>query len=92
MRSVLSTTTFLSLASLALGANYTLVQDYSGSGFFSGWDFYGHYDNLTNGLYSPSCSYFCSGAHNHMVQATPHMSTRLIRPALRTSTLMDAPS
>lgn len=49
MRSVLSTTTFLSLASLALGANYTLVQDYSGSGFFSGWDFYGHYDNLTNG-------------------------------------------
>lgn len=37
------------LASGALAANFSLVQDYSGSGFFDGWDFYGNYDNLTNG-------------------------------------------
>ena len=30
-------------------AAYNLVREYSGSGFFSGWDFYGNYDNLTNG-------------------------------------------
>ncbi|KAI0673184.1 concanavalin A-like lectin/glucanase domain-containing protein [Trametes maxima] len=30
-------------------AAYNLVKEYSGSSFFSGWDFYGNYDNLTNG-------------------------------------------
>ena len=30
-------------------AAYNLVREYSGSSFFSGWDFYGNYDNLTNG-------------------------------------------
>ncbi|KAL0958359.1 hypothetical protein HGRIS_000501 [Hohenbuehelia grisea] len=28
---------------------YDLVRDYSGNSFFDGWDFYGHYDNLTLG-------------------------------------------
>ncbi|GAA5830680.1 hypothetical protein JCM3766R1_003388 [Sporobolomyces carnicolor] len=30
-------------------AAYDLVKDYSGQTFFDGWEFYGHYDNLTNG-------------------------------------------
>ncbi|KAH9851281.1 concanavalin A-like lectin/glucanase domain-containing protein [Lenzites betulinus] len=30
-------------------ATYNLVQEYSGSNFFTGWDFYGNYDNLTSG-------------------------------------------
>jgi hypothetical protein len=30
-------------------AQYQLVRSYAGSSFFSGWDFYGSYDNLTNG-------------------------------------------
>ena len=30
-------------------AAYNLVKEYSGTSFFSGWDFYGSYDNLTNG-------------------------------------------
>ncbi|KAI8996256.1 concanavalin A-like lectin/glucanase domain-containing protein [Trametes punicea] len=30
-------------------AAYNLVKEYSGSNFFSGWDFYGNYDNLTSG-------------------------------------------
>ncbi|GAA6022845.1 hypothetical protein JCM10207_001421 [Rhodosporidiobolus poonsookiae] len=30
-------------------AAYELVKAYEGSSFFDGWQFYGHYDNLTNG-------------------------------------------
>jgi len=30
-------------------AAYNLARDYSGSSFFSQWDFYGNYDNLTSG-------------------------------------------
>lgn len=30
-------------------AQYQFVRQYSGSSFFSGWEFYGNYDNLTNG-------------------------------------------
>lgn len=30
-------------------ATYNLVKDYSGSGFFDEWDFYGSWDNLTLG-------------------------------------------
>ncbi|RPD77276.1 hypothetical protein L226DRAFT_459589 [Lentinus tigrinus ALCF2SS1-7] len=30
-------------------AAYNLVKDFSGSSFFNGWEFYGNYDNLTNG-------------------------------------------
>lgn len=52
MISVRSATTLLSLASVALAANFTLVQDYSGNGFFDAWDFYGQYDNLTNGAFA----------------------------------------
>ncbi|GAA5988954.1 hypothetical protein JCM5350_007495 [Sporobolomyces pararoseus] len=37
------------LAALPAQAAYDIVKDYSGSTFFDGWDFYGHYDNLTNG-------------------------------------------
>lgn len=33
----------------AQAAAYDLVTSYSGTSFFNGWDFYGHYDNLTNG-------------------------------------------
>lgn len=49
MLSVRSATTLLSFATAVLGSNFSLVQDYSGNGFFDGWDFYGNYDNLTNG-------------------------------------------
>ena len=41
-----------SLFLAARGTNFTLVQDYSGNGFFDSWVFYGNYDNLTNGAYS----------------------------------------
>ncbi|KAI0354210.1 hypothetical protein OH77DRAFT_1405538 [Trametes cingulata] len=37
------------LASTPAFAAYNLVKEYSGSDFFSGWDFYGNYDNLTSG-------------------------------------------
>ncbi|RDX50093.1 hypothetical protein OH76DRAFT_1349667 [Lentinus brumalis] len=30
-------------------AAYNLVKEYSGTNFFDGWEFYGNYDNLTNG-------------------------------------------
>lgn len=30
-------------------ASYDMVRDYSGLDFFSRWDFYGSYDNLTLG-------------------------------------------
>lgn len=58
MISVRSATTLLSLASVVLGANFTLVQDYSGDSFFDAWDFYGNYDNLTNGKRSISSTCF----------------------------------
>ncbi|GAA5878025.1 hypothetical protein JCM3774_005984 [Rhodotorula dairenensis] len=47
--------TVLALATLGLaapmGANaqYSLSKAYAGSTFFDAWDFYGHWDNLTNG-------------------------------------------
>ncbi|KAF7299455.1 GH16 domain-containing protein [Mycena indigotica] len=31
------------------GTSYSLVKEYAGSTFFDEWDFYGHFDNLTNG-------------------------------------------
>ena len=39
----------LSFTSAALAANFNLVKEYSGSGFFDEWDYYGHWDDLTNG-------------------------------------------
>lgn len=44
---VLLATLVPTLASAA--ATYNLVKDYSGEGFFDDWDFYGSFDNLTNG-------------------------------------------
>ncbi|KAI0830328.1 concanavalin A-like lectin/glucanase domain-containing protein [Trametes gibbosa] len=37
------------IASTPAFAAYNLVKEYSGSNFFSEWDFYGSYDNLTSG-------------------------------------------
>ncbi|TBU31022.1 concanavalin A-like lectin/glucanase domain-containing protein [Dichomitus squalens] len=48
MRPAAALAALLSSAPGAL-ATYTLVREYSGSSFFTGWDFYGNYDNLTNG-------------------------------------------
>ncbi|GJE89028.1 glycoside hydrolase family 16 protein [Phanerochaete sordida] len=47
MRSALLT--LLCFTSAALAANLNLVKEYSGSGFFDEWDYYGHWDDLTNG-------------------------------------------
>ncbi|KZT28765.1 glycoside hydrolase family 16 protein [Neolentinus lepideus HHB14362 ss-1] len=33
----------------AWATSYSMVQEYAGTTFFDGWDFYGNYDNLTNG-------------------------------------------
>lgn len=52
MLSMLAHIQWLLLAAMAvaqLAVAYDLVQDYSGPGFFNGWDFYGAYDNLTLG-------------------------------------------
>lgn len=44
------TRTLLALAVTAqLITAYDIVRDYSGASFFDGWDFYGSWDNLTNG-------------------------------------------
>ena len=40
-------------------AAYNLLRDYSGANFFTGWDFYGNYDNLTNGACF-FCRYSCA--------------------------------
>ncbi|KAK0459967.1 glycoside hydrolase family 16 protein [Desarmillaria tabescens] len=34
---------------LAAGTTYEIIKEYSGSGFFDDWEYYDHYDNLTNG-------------------------------------------
>ena len=52
MRAFTSLVFFLTLASAALASNLTLVADYAGNGFFDQWQFYGNYDNLTNGVFS----------------------------------------
>ena len=49
MRQTLSVGLVLALACSVLADNFTLVADYSGNGFFDQWQFYGNYDNLTNG-------------------------------------------
>jgi len=46
---VFVTYTYLLGSFVLAQTQYPLVKDYSGSSFFNGWDFYGNYDNLTNG-------------------------------------------
>ncbi|KDQ55967.1 glycoside hydrolase family 16 protein [Jaapia argillacea MUCL 33604] len=41
--------TLLLASSFSATTAYNLVRDYSGQNFFSGWNFYGNYDNLTSG-------------------------------------------
>lgn len=48
MRQAIPLVSALLAASPALGA-YNLVKEYSGTNFFSGWDFYDNFDNTTNG-------------------------------------------
>ncbi|KAI0298071.1 glycoside hydrolase family 16 protein [Multifurca ochricompacta] len=48
LRSILALS--LGLPIIAVRATqYSLVKQYAGAHFFDGWDFYGNYDNLTNG-------------------------------------------
>ncbi|EMD34925.1 glycoside hydrolase family 16 protein [Gelatoporia subvermispora B] len=49
MKYTLSALTALSLQSQLVRGAYNLVREYSGQNFFTGWDYYGSYDNLTNG-------------------------------------------
>ncbi|CDO77489.1 Glycoside Hydrolase Family 16 protein [Trametes cinnabarina] len=50
MRSIaMRAATAVLLTSTPSLAAYNLVKEYSGQDFFSGWDFYGNYDNLTSG-------------------------------------------
>ena len=37
------------LSVLRICSAYDIVREYSGSSFFDRWDFYGSWDNLTNG-------------------------------------------
>ncbi|KAF8269396.1 glycoside hydrolase family 16 protein [Lactarius quietus] len=39
----------LALPAVIRGTQYGLVKEYAGSTFFDDWNFYGYYDNLTNG-------------------------------------------
>ena len=58
-------------------AAYNLVKEFSGSSFFDGWEFYGNYDNLTNG----TCliiKMLKTGGGN-IFQVMSHMSTRRMR-------------
>ncbi|KAI1796360.1 concanavalin A-like lectin/glucanase domain-containing protein [Ganoderma leucocontextum] len=48
MRSAIPLASALFAASPAFAA-YNLIKEYQGTNFFSGWEFYGNYDNLTNG-------------------------------------------
>jgi len=46
-RSIL--TLVLALSSVVTAAQYSLVKEYAGAHFFDDWDYYGNFDNLTNG-------------------------------------------
>lgn len=54
MKDTRSLAVLLALAGFTLGANFSLVADYSGNGFFDQWTFYGNFDNLTNGAFTLS--------------------------------------
>jgi len=46
---IASTLLLLVAPTLVSATSYNLVKDYSGDSFFDGWNFYGNFDNLTNG-------------------------------------------
>jgi len=48
-KAMLAVFTILLTAGPYCAAAYDLVRDYSGSTFFDRWDFFGNWDNLTNG-------------------------------------------
>ncbi|KAI9066573.1 hypothetical protein FKP32DRAFT_355906 [Trametes sanguinea] len=48
MRHAIPLVSALFAATPALAA-YNLIKEYSGTDFFQGWDYYGNFDNLTNG-------------------------------------------
>jgi hypothetical protein len=58
---------------------YSLVREYSGQTFFDRWDFYGGYDNLTQGEYSIHHS-FCGVTVRNIVQAMLFGSTSPTQP------------
>jgi len=39
----------LALPSVVIAVQYNLVKEYAGTNFFDNWNFYGNFDNLTNG-------------------------------------------
>uniref|UniRef100_A0A0W0GAJ0 Putative glycoside hydrolase family 16 protein n=1 Tax=Moniliophthora roreri TaxID=221103 RepID=A0A0W0GAJ0_MONRR len=49
MRSYIAIAALAGLESVSAATTYNMVKEYAGSTFFEGWDFYGHFDNLTNG-------------------------------------------
>ena len=60
----------LTIASTASAANFTLVKEYSGSSFFSGWDYFGAPDaGFNNGTLPRTPSALCMSSYNAL-QAT----------------------
>ncbi|TCD60606.1 hypothetical protein EIP91_009772 [Steccherinum ochraceum] len=77
MKATLSFATLLGLAPAVFAANFTLLQDYSGSKFFDRWTFIDNFDNTTNGdiqYISPSTNSnasqlaFVNGAGNAIIK------------------------
>ena len=76
MRLAIPLASTLFAAAPALAAYY-LVKEYSGTNFFDGWEFYGNYDNLTNGT-CLMIKMLKTGGGN-IFQVMSHMSTRRMR-------------
>jgi len=49
MKSAILAAALVSFSGVAKAQTYALVQSFSGSTFFNGWQFYGNYDNTTEG-------------------------------------------
>ena len=86
MKSLLSTLTLLSLTQLAPGANFTLLKDHSGNGFFDDWAFFGNYNNLTNGTHVHP-NFNLPPFPDHGGQLVQVMSLTSTNPTLPTSRL-----
>ena len=52
LESALVAAAFTVLSAQAQNTTFTLATQYSGQSFFNGWEYYGNYDNLTNGACS----------------------------------------